>query len=166
MGRTTELRQAIKANFLPLMVGKGFEPDLSLMPQFMTFRRITPDKIYVCDIQWEKYGRPRFVMNFGNCGPRGVVCHGNEIDPVKIFTSHTPEHGRLAPGLGATASGWFRQDRTLLDWLLARSRMKSAEDVVADLIRLFVEVEEYWSAGKLGRHIRVRRLRDRWTRDR
>jgi hypothetical protein len=167
MGRTTELRQAIKAQFLPLMVSRGFEPDLSRMPQCLTFRKRTPDKVYVCDIQWEKYGRPRFIVNFGRCGARGVVCHGNEIDPTKIFTPDTPERGRLAPGSGVTISSWFRQDRTLFEWLLTRSRLKPPDDLVSDLIRLFSEVEEYWSTGKLARHVRLMpRLPENWTHDR
>jgi hypothetical protein len=60
MGRTTDLRRAIEAKFLPLMTVKGFSPDFRHMPTFMVFRKIADNKIYVCDIQWEKYGRPRF----------------------------------------------------------------------------------------------------------
>ena len=114
MGKTTALRREIKRSFIPYMQGKGFVADLRDMPQVLAFRRITPARIDVCDIQWEKYGRPRFVLNFGSCGPQGVISHGKEIRPADITSWDTPIWGRLRPGRASSVSGWFRQDRTLL----------------------------------------------------
>jgi hypothetical protein len=69
MGRTTSLREAIKQVFVPHLQGKGFSPDMRYAPQRFGFRKIDSDAVYVCDIQWEKYGRPRFVLHFGKCSP-------------------------------------------------------------------------------------------------
>jgi hypothetical protein len=163
MGKTTDLRRAIKRNFAPYLEAKGFRADLRYMPQFLTFRRITPKRIYVCDIQWKKYGRPRFVLNFGSCGPDGVISHGEEIRPVDIMTSATPTQGRLMPGRHSTISGWFRQDRTLLQSLWKGSRLRSPDEVVNDLIVRFPEVDAYWESGIIGTHITV--LPIRWSID-
>jgi hypothetical protein len=69
MGRTTDLRREIKRRFFPVMADKGFSLDMRDAPFFVGFRRMTSEAIYVCDIQWEKYSRPCFVINFGNAVP-------------------------------------------------------------------------------------------------
>jgi hypothetical protein len=163
MGKTTDLRRALKRSFVPLMEGKGFRTDMQHMPQFLGFRRVTPERIYVCDIQWEKYGRPRFVLNFGSCGPQGVICHGKEIKPHDVTTSATPCWGRLMPGHRRFISGWFRQDRSFLQSLWQGSTLKPPDEVVGGLIELFPEVEAYWERGAIGEHIRV--LNVGWSQD-
>ena len=155
MGRTTDLRRAIKRSFDPLMEGKGFRTDSRDMPHFLAFRRVTPERIYVCDIQWEKYGRSRFVLNFGSCGPQGVVCHGKEIKPADITPSATPWSGRLMPGSPSSTSGWFRQDRSLLQGFWKGSSLKPPDEIIRNLIDLFPEIEDYWKSGTIGKHIRV-----------
>jgi hypothetical protein len=163
MGRTTDLRRAIKRSFVPLMEGKGFRTDTRDMPHFLAFRRVTPERVYVCDIQWEKYGRPRFVLNFGGCGPQGVVCDGKEIEPADVTASATPWNGRLWPGPSPATSNWFRQDRSLLRRLWKGSSLRPPDEVIRDLVDLFPEVEDYWENGTVGKHIHVRTVR--WSVD-
>jgi hypothetical protein len=145
------------------MEGKGFRTDSRDMPHLLAFRRVTAERIYVCDIQWEKYGRPRFVLNFGSCGPQGVICLGKEIEPADITPSATPWRGRLTPGPSPYTSSWFRQDRSLLQGLWKGSRLKPPDEVISNLIGLLPEVEEYWKSGTIGNHIRVRTVR--WSVD-
>src|SRR5216683_954172 len=140
MGRTTDLRRAIKRSFVPLMEGKGFRTDSRDMPHFLASRRVTPERIDVCDIQWEKYGRPRFVLNFGSCGPQGVISHGKEVEPADITASATPWFGRLKPGPSTSTSSWFRQDRGLIESFWKGSSLKPPDEVVRNLIDLFPEV--------------------------
>jgi hypothetical protein len=163
MGRTTALRRSIKAQFLPFMAEKGFRPDLRDMPSFTTFRKVANDKVYVCDIQWEKCGRPRFVLNFGSCGPHGVICHGKEVDPTDVTPSNASDSGRLTAKPGPWVSCWFRQDRPLLQRITS-PRLRPSDEVIAELIRLFSEVEEYWSLGNVGRHVRL--FARHWSADR
>src|SRR6266852_8066855 len=163
MGRTTDLRRALKRSFVPLMEDKGFHTDSRDMPHFLAFRQVTPERIYVCDIQWEKYGRPRFVLNFGSCGPQGVVCHGKEIKPADITPSATPWSGRLMPGSPRSTSGWFRQDRRLIQGLLKGSWLRPPDEVVGDLIDLFPEVEDHWKNGTVGKHMTIHAVR--WSVD-
>jgi hypothetical protein len=155
MGRTTELRREIREVFLPLMTTKGFKVDLRHMPQVMTFRKIEADRILICDIQWEKYGRPRFVMNFGSCGANGSELNGAQVAANDVNVWDAPDRGQLAPGRSRTVAGWFRQDKTFLSRLLSGTDLRPASDAVRDLIRLFPEVEGYWLDGTCGPHLRI-----------
>jgi hypothetical protein len=159
MGRTTELRREIKNRFFPLMTAKGFSTDLRGAPFFIGFRRMTPEAIHVCDIQWEKYGRPRFVINFGRCSLAGVICHGQPTRPEDVTASATPVRGRLAPGRHSTVGGWFRQDRPLIESIVYRSRLRPPAEVVMTLLTLFHEVEDWWENGLVGPHIRISSMR-------
>lgn len=155
MGNTTDLRRAIKEAFVPLMQRKGFSIDRRDLPHFLTFRRIATERVDVCDIQWDKYGRSRFALNFGSCSALGANCHGKEIKAADVTPSSAPRWGRLIPGPSRTTSGWFRQDRGLVRRIWAGARLKPAEEVVAELTAIFPEVEDYWQRGIVGKHISV-----------
>jgi hypothetical protein len=158
MGRTTALRREIKRTFIPYLVAKGFSCDMRGAPAFFTFRKIDSHAVYVCDIQWEKYGRPRFVVNFGMCSPEGVIFYGHHIPPADVEPSHTPESGRLHPKTRPSygTGDWFRQDLPLSKRIVSFSRLSDPAEVVAKLIALFGEVEAYWEAGRVGPHLRLR----------
>jgi hypothetical protein len=153
MGRTTELREAVKRDFVPFLRDKGFTLDMSDGPLLYSFRKIDSDVVLECNVQWEKYGSPRFILNFFKRGPKGLIASG-----------------RLAPSQRRTLAGWFRQDRPwlsrlmlsrlmlsrlMLSRLISSSKLYPPEQVVAQLIALFDEVEEYWKSGKVGPHIRL-----------
>jgi hypothetical protein len=138
MGRTTELRQAIKRDFVPFLRDKGFTSDMSDAPRCYRFRKIDSDVVLECNVQWEKYGSPRFILNFSKRGRKGLIASG-----------------RLAPSQRRTLAGWFRQDRPWLNRLISSSKLYPAEQVVAQLIPLFGEVEEFWKSGRIGPHMRL-----------
>jgi hypothetical protein len=96
MGRTTALRQAIKQDFFPFIREKGFVLEKQTA-QVYAFRKADSDVVFKCDVQWEKYGSPRFVLNFSKHGPKGLITSG-----------------RLAPSQRRSTGGWFRQDRPWL----------------------------------------------------
>jgi hypothetical protein len=137
MSRTTALRQAIKRNFVPFLRDKGFGLEKQNV-QFYTFRKVDSDAVHLFDIQWGKYGSPRFVLNFSKCAPKGLITRG-----------------RLAPSQRRTTGGWFRQDRSWLERLFCFSKLYPAEQVVAQLIALFPEVEDFWKSAKIGPHIQL-----------
>jgi hypothetical protein len=155
MGPTTDLRREIENRFIPAMTANGFACDVRHAPQFLTFRRIAADSVYVADIQWDKYARPRFVVNFGKCGAAGVIIRGERIAPEDVFPHSTPIWGRLLPGSGRTTAGWFRQDRPMLERIVTWSARRPPAEVVATLLALFPEVEEFWQSGQAGRHSRI-----------
>ena len=137
MGRTTALREAIKRDFVPVLRDKGFvlEKQTALIYRF---RKIDSDGVFGCSVQWEKYGSPRFILNFAKRGPKGLIASG-----------------RLAPSKGRWTEGWFRQDRPWLERFFTFSKFYPAEQVIAQLIALFPEVEEFWKSGTIGPHIRL-----------
>jgi hypothetical protein len=85
----------------------------------------------------------------------GVIIRGEHLLPEDIFPNDTPESGRLASSRHRTTAGWFRQDRPLIQRLVAGSELYAAEDVVSQLIELFPEVEEFWQSGTIGPHIQL-----------
>lgn len=155
VGPTAELRKEIKKSFIPMLKAKGFATDMRYSPQIYSFRKIAADAVYVCDLQWAPYHRPRFVMNFGKCPPEGNMFLEDHVPPEDVFPPHCPVHGRLGPGRPSSTAGWFRQDRPLLGRLFSWSRFYPAKDVVAHLIALFAEVEEFWRSGTVGPHMHI-----------
>ena len=155
MGRTTPLRQELKRAFFPYLAGKGFTTDMRRAPQFFTFRKIDVLDFRVCDIQWDKYGGPRFAVNFGKCGADGADFRGQHVPPADVFPSHAYQWGRLIPGPHWTTRGWFRQERPILQRVISWSRVRAPEYVVQELMTLFREVEDFWNTGRVGRHIRL-----------
>lgn len=156
MGRTTPLRRAIKRTFIPYLTAKGFVCDMRDAPGVFTFRKIDSDALYVCDVQWEKYGHPRFVVNFGKCSLEGVTFRGRRVLPGDVCPGDTPDCGRLygSPRSSWGTGDWFRQDRPL-PRIVSFSKLYTPDVVVAKLMTLFAEVEDYWNSGRVGQHLRL-----------
>ena len=142
MGRTTALRREIRTRFFPFMIAKGFVLDMRDAPTFFAFRKETPEGVLHCDIQWEKYGKPRFILNFGRGEPA--------VAPTAI---RGRLHSRRRPAFWTTRD-WFCQDRPLLSRIF-RSRFRPPAEVVDSLLSLFAEVEACWASGVAGPHIRL-----------
>lgn len=85
MGKTTHLRRELKARFYPFFAARGFVLDTTHAPFSVDFRRITAGGVDVFDLQWDKSGQPRFVVNFGHCPADGVVHHGEQVAPDKVL---------------------------------------------------------------------------------
>jgi hypothetical protein len=62
MGRTTELGQAIKRDFVPFLRDKGFTSDMSDAPRCYRFRKTDSDVVLECTVGqiWE----PSFHTEF------------------------------------------------------------------------------------------------------
>ncbi|WP_202845212.1 hypothetical protein [Luteimonas saliphila] len=157
MGRTSELRNELKRAFFPFAESHGFLIDRRDEPTFTTFRRIVAGSLHVFDVQWDKYDRPRFVVNFGICPASGLHLSGKDVPPDQVLAGWTPRGGRLQPRPGASEASWFRQDRPLLARLFLGAALRPAPEVVAQPTRLFPELEAYWSTGTVGKHVRVTR---------
>ncbi|MBR0658793.1 hypothetical protein [Neoroseomonas oryzicola] len=153
MGRTTELRRAVADAFLPVAEAAGFRPDRRRMPATLTFRRTVGGQVQILEIQWEKYGRPRFVLDYGACPGGGFAIDGRIFPPEEVFAGWLPGSGRLKPGRGLGPGAWFRQDRTLLQRLVGRGALRPATEVAAELLALFPEVLRALDDGVRGPHI-------------
>ncbi len=147
-GRTTALRKSIKEEFIPLLIAKGFAVDNHYAPGTILFRRAAGDTLHICDIQWDKYGKPRFILNIGETKLR-------DRQPETISTWDCETYLQLKPKSGASTGNWFRQDRPLLHRLLKKEDLYPVSEVIRMLITLFSEAEEFWDKGLIGSHIQV-----------
>ena len=156
MGATTALRSELKRRLMPLAQEKGFLVDQRNMPVSMEFRRSADGQMHIFGIQWEKYGRPRFVVQFGSCPAAGLRVNGNLFPAQDVLPGWlVPGFGRLQPRRGATSRAWFRQDRPALLRLLGRPRLRPPAEVVDEVLAAFPQLERYWSTGEAGPHMWV-----------
>src|SRR4030095_9935709 len=96
MARATELRGIVKARFYPFAESQGFVRAKSRNSLYATFRRAGSDVIHVFDIQWEKYGSPSFVLNFGECPVTGVdMIDIGHVEAADVLPGYCRRGGRL-----------------------------------------------------------------------
>lgn len=156
MGRTTDLRRELKRRFLPLLTNAGFELDESNAPQLLRLRRIDTKEAQILEIQWDKYGRPRFVLNFARCPSSGVQLRERHFAvDAAVFAGRMKSGGRLQPRRGAGARSWFRQDKPLIARLFSREKLYSVDAIVDEALRLYPQIEAYWRDGQIGPHLRM-----------
>ena len=156
MGHATELRQILKQRFFPLLEAKGFVMDKRHAPQFLAFRRIFGETIQVFDIQWDKYGKPKFALNFSMGSLHDIVSHEGPIEPADAFVYNFKNKGRLRSKCQfrwfQADRQWFSQDLGLTERLMLRKK-KTADDVVDDLLNVFPEVEAFFQGNGKGSHL-------------
>lgn len=164
MGKTTELRRAVKTRFFTHARERGFVVDERLQPVSTIFRRRAGRVVHLFDVQWEKYGRPRFVIGFGTCPAEGLRLGDVTHSPEETLPTWCPDAGSLQPRRGAGPGSWFRQDSTVLQRLFGRPPLRNAADVVDEVMTMFPELERYWASGEVGPHMWQWRLNEPGTR--
>ena len=155
MGTTTALRQALKRKFIPFAESRGFVVDRRDQPISTVFRRYTGKVVHIFAVQWEEYGSPRFIINFGTCPACGVVIRGESHSAENYLPSWCDDSGTLQPSRGNSSRSWFRQDHSMMHRLSLKSSLRAPEDVVEEMLALFPELEHYWSTGEVGQHMRI-----------
>ncbi|MDB5177463.1 MAG: hypothetical protein JWN75_1131 [Candidatus Saccharibacteria bacterium] len=154
MGNTTELRRELKRTFMPFLAAKGFTLNQRHAPHFIDFYRTVDERVQFLEIQWEKYGKPRFAVNVGQVSTKGTICYGEHIEAKDVGPGQAPQYCRVYPnGNGSSTRHWFRQDRPMISALLTRSRLYAPEVPIRQLLDLFNEIEEYWRSGQVGQHM-------------
>lgn len=159
MARSTELRREITNRFHPYVKNIGFTVDLRHDPNSQDFRRIKENEVDVFDIQWEKHGLPRFVINFGKCPKEGVMHLGQPIPAEKVLSYMGSVQGRLRPSEQTSETStrrWFCQDRSFFLRVLLRRPDRPACEVVDELMRLFPELEAWFNTDAVGPHMHIR----------
>jgi hypothetical protein len=158
MGTTTALRAELRRTWVPLLERKGFSVHTSDAPTFVGFCRKTSESAHLLELQWEKYGRPRFVVNFGKCALEGLLIRGERFPVENVCVGWLEEHGRLQPRRGHSTSHWFSQEVSLLKRFFAGQTLRAPAEVVQELVALFPEVETYWATGEVGDHLMMVRI--------
>ena len=155
MGATTELRRALRARVFPYLFARGFAADLRNQPTSTVFRRPVRNRVLVLGVQWEKYGKPRFVVHFGTCPAEGLRFQSGVCCAEDMLPTWCPDSGILQPRRGLSSRSWFRQDSTLVERLLGQPPLRAPDDVVDELIAVLPELEHYWTSGEIGPHVRL-----------
>ena len=147
MSRSQDLRRAVKARFYPFVESRGFLRGKTTS-LFTVFRRRDGDKLRVFNIQWDKYGAPRFVINFGELPLRNLSVTEQEIE-----IHHCETIGRLKRTKGPYLWNWFQLKKPLLEAISSWQRRYEPEEVVNQVMAVFPEVEAWWSDKIEGRHL-------------
>ena len=133
------LREAVKQRFYPFAESRGFTRIKSSNALFTAFRKSEGDSVYAFEIQWDKYHRPYFVLNFSHPKDAGMVAR--------------TKHGRLQRKRGGPLSCWFNLRKPLLQVLQTGRFSFKPDEVVDELISCFSELETWWSNGIEGPHV-------------
>ena len=161
MGVTTPLRRELKQRFFPLLGEKGFIQDDRDAPHTIHFRRPADDVVHLLEVQWDKYGGPTFVINFGTCPAGGLNTPNGQFPVEQVYTGWLRESGRLQPKRGRGTSSWFSQKKPWLRRIFAKQEFRPPDEVVGELLALFPQVETYWTTGAIGHNLLMVRFPDR-----
>ena len=132
------LREEVKKRFHPLLEQRGFVKEKPQSPYFTTYRRVRDDVADLIDIQWDKYWRPYFVVNFSQ---------GKPEDENFLHL------GRLQRKRGAPMFCWFNIKRPWLNKLKTGKWYYAPEEVVDELIDAYEELEEWFRSKRAGPHV-------------
>lgn len=133
------LKDEIKSEFYPWVTSKGFVKQKSSDPYVTEFVRQSPEGEDVFDIQWDKYWRPYFVLNFEKRG---------------LNEGAWANHGRLQRTPGGSLSCWFSVYPPMIYRLLKLRWRYRPPEVVEELKEAFEELEAWWNDNRqIGPHI-------------
>jgi hypothetical protein len=154
LSATSALRKALQASLWPHAERAGFARGKSTS-LFTTFRRQAGDVVHVFDVQWDKYHRPRFVINFGAASLSGLL-QKNQVAGVEgIEPHHCPDMLRLHRRHGGSMNSWFQLRRPLWEKVTTLSWNHSPDEVATTVVSLFPELEAWWATRAVGPHVRL-----------
>ena len=153
MAKTKPIRDALRKVFYPHVSSLGFEVDKRWQPQAVVFRRFSINAVHVFEIQWDKYHRPKFVINFAEAPPDGIEFCESWIEAKDIAPVHCGTYLRLMQSRGRFTYKWFQLRRPLIEQLLVLKRDYDPEEIAAQVVQRFDEVEDWWSNKTIGKHV-------------
>lgn len=136
MNDTNSLRHTVKKRFYPFVKDRGFVRGRSTS-LLTPFHRVRADKVQWFEVQWEKYHRPLFVLNFGEL----LTQEGDAIDETLL---RMDTFGCLKRHKGGNLSAWFQRRKPWTEQILTWSRDYSSDEVVDQLIAAFDDLETWW----------------------
>jgi hypothetical protein len=158
-GRTKsqDLRDCVKKLLIPFIHSRGFQDDRRELfkpdpsgHQRRRFMRWNRDRLELVEIQFDKHGRAKFVLNLGVVPPEGADNYLGHVNQPDAGIVHLPEHARLYAG-NPYLMCWFGFPSLRIPLL----RNPSAEDVVGHATKLFPQAEAWLREGIVGPNIRV-----------
>jgi hypothetical protein len=146
------LRKAVWSRIVPALITEDFHPLPQDEDKTQRFVRRESGVIHVLEVQWDRHGRPRYVLNYGTCPVDGLRVGTTHHAADTVYAGWLPDSGRLQPLPGATSAHWFRQDVPLIKRLFGRST-PTPDTVVESTLALLPELWRYWRDGIPGRHM-------------
>ncbi len=144
------LREAVKSYFYPFAESKGFVRAKSKHPHFTTFRRVSGTTVHVFDVQWDKYGRPAFVINFGEAS-----IDQSQVSAAEIESEQCKVLCRLQPD--KNSARWWRLTKPWREVLRTAQLKYEPNEVVSQVIACFPDAEAWWADKQEGPHVQVLR---------
>lgn len=143
------LRRAIQDSFHTHLLRLGFQPERK-RDDFVSYRRIRSAQHELVEVQLDKYGRPRFVLNFGAVPACGIVdAYGRFIAAEDVQIAQLVQQGRLYSV--PYSAIWFRPKRLFG----IRSADAAVAKAISHLVYEFGQVEQWFETGACGPNIRV-----------
>jgi len=149
MPQLTELlKKAIEKEFKAHILRMGFQPEKS-HSQFFPFRRSTPVRDELIEVQFDKSNRPRFVLNFGIVPSGGLVdAYGRLLETKDVRIANLMRSGRLYSF--PYSIKWFTPNC----FFGFRPPAIAVQRTVEDFIRLYGMVENWFMRGIPGPNLR------------
>lgn len=146
------LREELSKRFIPYLRSKGFEraeesakaDGRSTFP-FGTLMRKHGTTLDIIEIQFDKYSRPKFMINFRKDPPEILKEGRSKSRSLKWSEA---EAFRLHPRPNSAA--WFTM-RTVFG---LRSSESCSKEIVDHLMNLLPEIESWFNDGNMGKHLR------------
>lgn len=158
--RSKQLRQAVERLLIPHIRANGFEHDSREVSKQGVYRHLIKpflrwrgDNLELLDIQFEKHGWAKFVLNFGVVPPGGVEYYGYHYSQQDASIGGLPRQARLYAGR-YWRMRWFGFPLLRIPLL----RNPSAESIVRHAIQLFPQVEAWLKDGVKGPNVGVMEL--------
>jgi len=154
MSQASALRDVMKERFYPFAQERGFVRGKA-SSMFTPFRRTRGNRLHLFEIQWDKYGKPRFVINFGEAPATGVEVLGEQVSPDQLQSCHCTPNGRLQRRRGGSLGTWFQVRKPLMKAITSLQWNYRPDEVVAQAIDAFPELETWWETKQEGPHVYI-----------
>jgi hypothetical protein len=142
----------VRSRFSGFVERFGFEPEPGTALDF-SFRRRNPQKHDLIEVQFAKYQRPKFILNFGQVAVDGLIgAYGRHVEVDDVHIYHLVENGRLNACSRLVLEHWFG-----VGPLAIRPPENAADREIEKLIRLFPQVERWFMTGRTGWNLSVRK---------
>lgn len=132
-----KLREELSRRFIPAVNNRGYTGPAVLAGNalFNEFRRPCPTGSQILTLQFDKYQRPRFILNLQVDPPNGIG--------ALMAGSGTLVRARVSPNRGIHTSHWFRADRPWWQRFLGIRSSRETEAVTA-AVGVLEEIEQWW----------------------
>ncbi len=156
LSKSDALRNELRTTLWPFSERAGFVRGKATS-LFTPFTRHAAGVVHVFHVQWDKYHRPRFVINFGEV-PASTLANlpARDLESMELV-HHSEWLLRLKRRHGGTMESWYQLRKPLLASLSTLSWNYTPAEVAGQVIANFSEVEAWWRTREIGPHIGVLR---------